>query len=153
MSLMKGRSTVITQPPAAAGRSRLSRQLLIFGKWIVEGEELPRDDDKPTTQRLRSSPLAWLASPGQLPNSPDSGLGRRGFVPWLTSRDHLPNPSEAPRSARGFLGWVTAREDLPKEPSEKIPAPRSFLRWLLFSEPLGRFESLQPNKKAPPHES
>jgi hypothetical protein len=130
----------------------MGRQLLVFGKWIAESEELPRDDDEPPTQRSGSSPLAWLTSPDQLPNLTASELGRRGLVPWLASQDHLPNRSEPSRPERGFLGWVTARENLPTPSSERTPASRSIFRWLLTSESHDRLESLRSIKEVPPHE-
>lgn len=142
-----------TQPRATAGRNRILRQLLAFGKWIVERGELPRGDDEPSTQRVGASPLAWLTSSDHLPHVTGSGLDRRAFGPWLASRDHLPESSEPPRPERGFLGWLTARENLPTASSERTPGSRSILRWLLTSEHHDRLENLHSIKEVPPHES
>ena len=142
-----------TQPPAAAGRLRFWRRLLVFGKWIIEREEVPRGHEQRSLQRLRSSPLAWLTSPDLLPNRACSGLSRLGFLPWLASRDRLPDHLEAPLHEPGFLGWVTAREDLPAVSTEQTPVPRSLFRWLLTSEAHDRLESLHSTKEVPPHES
>ena len=140
-----------TQPRATAGRSRFWRQLLVFGRWVTEREELPRDADEPSTQRHGASPLVWLTAPDHLPNRASLEVGRRGLIPWLVSRDQLPNRSEPRGSERGFLGWVTSRENLPKLSSERAPESRSFFRWLLTSDH-DRFESLHSIKEVPPNE-
>lgn len=137
----------------AAGRSRFWRQLLQFGTWIVTREQLPRNDDEPSTPRIGASPLAWLASPNALPERSPSAPGRRGMLPWLASRDHLPDRPQAVRPGSGFFRWVTAREDLPPASSERLPGRHSFFRWLLSSEPDSRFENLHSTKEVPPHES
>ena len=141
-----------TQPPAASERLRFWRRLLVFGRWIVERDELPRDDE-PLIQSSKSSPVVWLTSPDLLPNRTCPGLSRLGFLPWLASRNRLPDHLEAPRPEPGFLGWVTAREDLPTVSIEQTPAPRSLFRWLLTSEAHDRLETLHSTKEVPPHES
>lgn len=141
-----------SQPPAGAKRIRAWQQLLEFGKWVVEGEELPRDDVEPSTQLNGASPLSWLVSTDVLPNRTVPAPGSLGFLPWLVSGDHLPGGWIAPRPEPGFLRWVASREDLPATSSDQLPAPRSFLRWLLSSEHLGCSESLHSTKEVPSNE-
>ena len=163
-------------PPAAAERPRLWRRFLEFGQWIVDRDELPRDEKESSTQNTGPTPVAWLASPDPLPSRTDSPPRRRGFLRWLASRDPLPSRSESPRrhtdflhwlASRdplpnrfvsphrhpGFLGWLTAREEPPAESSARTPASRSLLRWLLSSEPHDRNENLHSPKEVAPHES
>jgi len=189
---------VNTPPPAAAGRRRFWRKLLAFGRWIVERDELPRDEEVAPTRRTGPSPfgwlaspeplpihsdspprrrglLRWLASPEPLPSHSDSRPRRRGFVTWLVSRDPLPSRTDSPSGGpgfltwlasrdplpshcdspqrhAGFLAWLTAREEPPTGSPDRTTASRSFLRWLLTSEPRDRLNSLHSTKEVSPHE-
>ena len=165
-----------TPPPAAAGRRRFWRQFLSFGEWVVEGEELPRDEEEAPTQRTGPSPVAWLASADPLPSRMDSPPHHQGFLHWLVwrhplpihsdspprhaeflrwlaSRDPLPNHYVSSHRHPGFFAWLTEREGPPSESPERTPASRSILRWFLTTEPDDRLESLHSTKEVPPHES
>ena len=162
-------------PPTRTRRPRFVRRLLVFGRWIVEREELPRDEEETSIRRTGPSPIGWLASPDPLPSRTDSPPRRRGFLrwlasrdplpsrldsprrrlgfpPWVVSRDQLPSLSDSPHPQRGFPAWLTAREQLPAESPERTPASRSIFRWLLTSEPHDRLENLHSTKEVPLHE-
>ena len=141
-----------TQLPAGAGRLQIWRRLLVFGRWIVEREELPRNREGTPTRRTAQAPFRWLASADSLPDRADSPRHRRSFLPWLASPEVLPSRAASPRSQLGFIAWLTSREPLPAEPSDHTPAPRTFLQWLLTSDPHERLESHQSTKEVPLHE-
>ena len=131
-------------PPAAAERRRFWRQLLEFWHWIVERDELPRDEEKTSTQRTGPSPFGWLASSDPLPSLTDSRPRRRGFLRWLASRDPLPSRTDSPPRHRGFILWLASRHPLPSRLGSP-PRHSGFLLSLASREPLSS-RSVSPHR-------
>jgi hypothetical protein len=144
---------VKSQPQAANETRQFWRQLLNYWKWVLTREELPRAEILVAAQPTERSPLGWLASRDSLPDRTDSSPNQRVFSSWLASREILPNRSETQQPRVGFLAWLTAGESLPSTASDRTQTPRSFFRWLVFSEPHDRFENPHSTKEVPPHES
>ena len=165
-----------THPHMAAGRSRFWEQLLAFGRWIAERDELPRDEEEAPAGPTGSPPFTWLTAADPLPSCTEYSFRHRGFFRWLVSRDSLPSRVGSPRDQRGvrrwlaspdqlprleegqhrhqgFFAWLAAGQQLPSRPPTDDSAPRSFLRWLLTSEDHHRLNRVDSTKEVAPHES
>jgi hypothetical protein len=142
-----------SQLPAGAKRPLTWRQLLVFGRWIVEREELPPPREGASTRRTGLPPFRWLASADPLPDRSDSQRHRPSLLPWLASRDRLPSRPVSPHRQSGLFSWLVFREQLPTESSDHTPAPRTFLRWLFTLDPHERLASHSSTKEVPLHEA
>ena len=121
-----------------------------FLRWLASRDSLPSRLDSPPRRR---GFLRWFASSDPLPSRMDSPPRHAKFLHWLAVRDPLPIRSVSSHRHPELLGWLTAREEPPAESVERTPSSRSFLRWLLESEPHDRLKSFHSTKEVPPHES
>ncbi len=144
-------SEVRPSPPTASGRRHFWQSCLMFGRWLLERDELPAAAERSPNRLAMQAQIRRLASNEPPPSHRHPRQFRNPLI-WLASRDALPRAPARPRRHGGPISWLFSLEQLPTEPPDNNPPARFFFRWLFTLDSHERLDDHVSIKEVPPDE-